>query len=148
MTKILLVDDATEIINLLVFILKTQRYDIITASNERDALQCYEGHQPDLIIMDLTMPLMSGVELIKKIRSQSNAVPILALSGNAEVTGCPQQNILLLQKPVSVTDILSAIKKLLSLKLDGSELEVQWRSLFAIDKKSTTKFCDDPFVEL
>ncbi len=116
MTKILIVDDEEEITNLLRLILETQQYDTITARHGIDAIQCYEENHPDLIITDLTMPSMGGIELIQRIRSKNAAIPILVISGNLEVDGIPLHNLLMLQKPISMKDIFSAITQLMSLK--------------------------------
>lgn len=67
MPKILVVDDEPGIINLLREFLRKKNYEVITASGGAEALQKVETDAPDLIILDVRMPGMSGLEVLKEI---------------------------------------------------------------------------------
>lgn len=58
--------------------------DIVTASDGRDAFNKIIAHRPHLLITDLKMPVMSGMELIKRLRAMSINIPIMVLSGYAD----------------------------------------------------------------
>lgn len=77
--KILVVDDEAQIIRVMRRILSAHQYEIHTASDGESALETFDDWQPDLIITDLQMPNMDGLELCKKLRSVSS-VPIIVLS--------------------------------------------------------------------
>jgi two-component system KDP operon response regulator KdpE len=76
---ILLVDDEERIVNFLKAKLRIAGYDILIATNGAEALEQFETHQPDLIILDLIMPTMDGFQVLKELRSFSS-VPVIILS--------------------------------------------------------------------
>jgi two-component system KDP operon response regulator KdpE len=78
-SRILVVDDETQITRVLRTTLSAQGYDIRTASDAENAFEVIKDWPPDLIITDLSMPGMSGIELSKKVREHSD-VPIIVLS--------------------------------------------------------------------
>ena len=77
--RILVVDDETQITRVLRASLSAQRYDVRTANDPDEALRLFEEWKPDLLITDLVMPGMSGIELCRAIRRKS-PTPILVLS--------------------------------------------------------------------
>jgi two-component system KDP operon response regulator KdpE len=77
--RILIVDDEPQITRVLRTALSTQAYIIHIASNGVEAMQAFHEFHPDLVITDLAMPQMDGVELCREIRAVSQ-VPIIVLS--------------------------------------------------------------------
>lgn len=77
--KILVVDDEAQIIRVMRRILSAHNYDIRTAGDGKSALEMFYDWQPDLVITDLQMPNMSGLELCRKLGKISD-VPIIVLS--------------------------------------------------------------------
>ena len=77
--KILVVDDETQIIRVMRHILSAHQYEIRTANDGEAALEIFEYWQPDLVITDLQMPNVGGLELCRELRKVS-AVPIIVLS--------------------------------------------------------------------
>jgi len=77
--KILVVDDEPQIARVLKTALSTRGYSIRTASDGDDAVQTMKSWTPDLVITDLRMPNMDGVELCRHLRARS-AIPIIVLS--------------------------------------------------------------------
>ncbi|RXS95232.1 response regulator transcription factor [Silvibacterium dinghuense] len=77
--RVLVVDDEAQITRVLRTALSAQNYDVRTANDPEEALHLFEEWAPDLIITDLMMPGMTGVELCRAIRTRSK-VPILVLS--------------------------------------------------------------------
>ncbi len=77
--RILVVDDEIEIMRALQRSLTSHGYDVFTASNGETALDEVIAHRPDLVLLDLGLPDMSGLEVCKRIRAQSN-LPIIVLS--------------------------------------------------------------------
>ena len=66
--KILLVDDEPDILEIISYNLSSQGYNVITASNGLKAIKKAKKEQPDLIIMDVMMPEMDGIEACEQIR--------------------------------------------------------------------------------
>lgn len=83
--KILVVEDEKEIADAIEIYLKTQQYDVIKASNGEEALKVFQEEKVDLILMDLMMPVMDGIEATLKIREKS-VVPIIMLTAKSEDT--------------------------------------------------------------
>lgn len=83
--RILVVEDEKEIASAIEIYLKTQNYEVVKASNGEEALAVFEQMPIDLILMDLMMPIMDGVQATLKIREKS-IVPIIMLTAKSEDT--------------------------------------------------------------
>lgn len=81
--KILIADDDPQILRALRITLSARGYDVTTAHDGRSALDAAASTHPDLVVIDLGMPGLSGVEVIQAIRGWSTA-PILVVSGRTE----------------------------------------------------------------
>ena len=77
--KILVVDDQKEICDLVRDYLELEGYSVIAAYDGEEAIKLYRRHKPVLIILDVMLPKLDGMEVCRQIRSQST-VPILMLS--------------------------------------------------------------------
>lgn len=80
---ILLVDDEKEIVQLMEIYLKNEGYQILKASDGLEALQLLRQHQVDLIILDVMMPKMDGIQACMQIR-ESNHIPIIMISAKTQ----------------------------------------------------------------
>ena len=83
MSRILVVDDEPQIVRALDIHLRARGYEVATASDGTEALQAAASRVPDLVILDLGLPDLDGVEVITGLRGWSS-VPILVLSGRAD----------------------------------------------------------------
>jgi two-component system KDP operon response regulator KdpE len=86
MTTVLVVDDEPQILRALRVNLAARSYTVITATTGRQALEAAGREQPDLIVLDLGLPDMDGVEVIRAVRGWST-VPIVVLSGRTQSLG-------------------------------------------------------------
>ena len=84
-TLILVVEDDRPIRNLIITTLKTHDYKYLAAENGSSAILEASSHHPDIVLLDLGLPDMEGVEVIKKIRTWSN-MPIIVISARSEDT--------------------------------------------------------------
>src|SRR3954470_5982824 len=82
-SRVLVVDDEPQITRVLRTVLSSQGYQVQTASEGESALTNFAEFRPELVITDLYMPHMDGIELCKRIRAMS-AVPIIVLSVKGE----------------------------------------------------------------
>jgi two-component system KDP operon response regulator KdpE len=82
MTRILVVDDEPQILRALRINLRARQYDVDVAADGAAALHAAAGHHPDLVVLDLGLPDMDGVDVIRGLRGWT-AVPIIVLSGRA-----------------------------------------------------------------
>ena len=99
-TLILVVEDDRPIRNLIITTLKTHDYKYLAAENGSSAILEASSHHPDIVLLDLGLPDIEGVEVIKKIRTWSN-MPIEALDAGADDY---------ITKPFSVEELLARIR--------------------------------------
>ena len=83
MTRVLVVDDEPQILRALRINLRVRNYEVDTAATGAEALEVAGRHPPDLIILDLGLPDLSGLEVIEGLRGWTSA-PIVVLSGRAD----------------------------------------------------------------
>ena len=84
-TKILLVDDEVEFASALAERLELRRYDVKTANNALEALAVIHAHVPDVIILDLKIPGMDGIETLKTIKKIDPTIEVIMLTGHGDV---------------------------------------------------------------
>lgn len=130
MTKILVVDDETSIVTLLEFNIKKAGYEVITAFDGAEGYERAISEQPNLIVLDLMLPKMDGIEVTKKLRQSKVDVPILMLTAKDEeldkIIGLELGADDYLTKPFSPREVLARIKAILrrAAKEDKSSEEV------------------------
>ncbi len=81
--KILIADDDPQILRALRITLSARGYEVLTATNGREALDEAIAHHPDLVVLDLGMPGLTGIEVIEALRGWSS-IPILVVSGRTD----------------------------------------------------------------
>ncbi len=81
--KILVVDDEKNILDIIVFNLKNEGYETVSAADGEEAVKMQKEHNPDLILLDVMLPKMDGFAVCKTIRAYSN-VPIIMLTARAD----------------------------------------------------------------
>ncbi len=84
--KVLVVDDEPDIVRLVEISLKLCNYDVFTAGNGKDALRMIKENPPDLVLLDVMMPEMSGYEVCQAIRSDAatKALPVVMLTAKGQ----------------------------------------------------------------
>jgi two-component system alkaline phosphatase synthesis response regulator PhoP len=84
MAKILVIDDEPSIVNLVKAYLKPEGYEVFTAADGISGLKAARAHKPDLIVLDLMLPGMDGIELLSQLRRDSNVYVILLTAKTEE----------------------------------------------------------------
>ncbi len=116
---ILIVDDEDDILDLLQYNLQKEEYDTLVARDGAEGLELAVKHVPDIIILDIMMPRMDGLEACRRMREHSTllTVPILILTARSEaadqVVGLDSGADIYLAKPISIPVLLSQVKALL-----------------------------------
>jgi len=115
--KILVVDDDLDLLALISFALKQAGYLVIEAKDGKMALAAFEREQPDLAILDVNMPHVNGLEVIKKIRADGLTTPVLLLTVRSSEQDQVQALDLgaddYLTKPFSPRTLLARVRALL-----------------------------------
>ena len=113
MTRVLVVDDEPQILRALRINLHARQYDVVTAGTGRGALEAAADAHPDLVILDLGLPDMDGVDVICSLRKWTQ-VPIVILSGRmnsaAKVDALDAGADDYVTKPFSVEELLARIR--------------------------------------
>jgi DNA-binding response OmpR family regulator len=82
MRKVLIVDDAADTVDLLTYVLKDQGYDVCAAHNGRQALEVASAQRPDVILLDVMMPEMNGIEACRRLKAdpELRMIPVLMVT--------------------------------------------------------------------
>lgn len=85
MTKILIVEDESSFSDALEFLLRKEGFEITVAINGQEAIEKFESDNPDLVLLDLMIPVISGTEVCRLIRAQSQTPIIMVTAKDSEV---------------------------------------------------------------
>lgn len=111
--RVLVVDDEARILNFLISKLKASGYEVITAGNGLEGLEQAKAQEPDLIVLDLLMPKMNGLEMLKELRGFSSA-PVIVLtakgSDNDRIRGLQLGADDYLPKPFNPDELVARIE--------------------------------------
>ena len=124
--KILVVDDSADTREMMAKLLELEAFTVVTAEDGRMGLKVADDELPDLIITDINMPNMSGIEMIKELRKQPwcRSVPIMAITayGNGVAKDALEAGAdRAATKPIQFNAVIVEIKELLADKLcDGA----------------------------
>ncbi|MDO4264858.1 MAG: response regulator transcription factor [Eubacteriales bacterium] len=153
---ILVVEDDPSVQNLITTTLKAHDYHYLAASNGQSAILEASSHNPDVVLLDLGLPDLDGVEIIKKIRTWSN-MPIIVISARSEDTdkiealdaGADDY----LTKPFSVEELLARLRvtqrRLLMMQSEtSSEASVFVNGQLRIDYAAGCAFLDGEELHL
>lgn len=83
---ILVVDDEPDLVELIAYNLEQQGHSVLSASNGQEALRQAKSRQPDLVVLDVMMPELNGIEVAKRLRSQTEtaSIPIIMLTAKSD----------------------------------------------------------------
>jgi DNA-binding response OmpR family regulator len=117
MSRILIVEDEPAILRGLVDNLRFESYEVLTAADGQTGYAALKEHKPDLIILDLMLPKMSGYDVCRKVRAEGIATPILMLTARGEeadrVRGLDLGADDYVSKPFSLPELLARVRALL-----------------------------------
>jgi len=117
MTKVLVVEDDPGILRTVADNLRFEQYEVVTATDGETAYAVHQHEQPDLIILDLMLPRMSGLELCRRLRTEDVQVPVLMLTARSEeadrVRGLDLGGDDYVTKPFSVPELMARVRALL-----------------------------------
>src|SRR5689334_22021989 len=148
--SVLVIDDEKDVLELVRFNLEKEYLDVITATDGQSGLDIGLNHKPDLVLLDLMMPGMSGLEVCRKLRGddRTRAVPIIMLTAKAaeadKIVGLEMGADDYITKPFSPRELLARVRAVLrragpevesakvirrgNLTIDNDRHEVTWGS--------------------
>jgi two-component system, OmpR family, KDP operon response regulator KdpE len=126
-TTVLVVDDEPQILRALRINLRARSYDVITAATGREALDAAARHHPDVVLLDLGLPDMDGVDVVRGLRGWTT-VPILILSGRsqsiAKVAALDAGADDYVTKPFNVDELLARVRAVARRSVTGDEAPI------------------------
>lgn len=130
MPHILVVDDEPDIRHLLQEILEDEGYDVAVAENGESARQAYHQNQPDLVLLDIWMPDVDGITLLKEwAENGSLPMPVIMLSGHGTVETAVEATRLgafdFIEKPLSLAKLLITVEQALDSDKSSREATLQ-----------------------
>ncbi|CAH0272563.1 Response regulator ArlR [Peribacillus sp. Bi96] len=125
--SILIVEDEEKILRLLELELEIEGYQIGKAMDGNEALEAYRSRSWDLILLDVMLPGISGIELLRKIRMKNNFTPVILLTakGSVEdkVSGLDLGANDYITKPFQIEELLARIRAVLRMRTVASSME-------------------------
>ena len=125
MTKLLLVEDHEELWDFLSRRLRRRGFEVVLAHNGQQALEQVAAENPDLVLLDMDLPIMDGWTVARTLRQQDNRIPIIALTAHAMSgdrtkaleAGCDEYH----PKPVDFSRLLNQVDEALLRREDAAE---------------------------
>lgn len=131
--RLLLAEDEKELSNALVTVLKHNNYSVDAVYNGQDALDYLETENYDGAILDIMMPKMDGLTVLKTIRTHGNSVPVLLLTARSEIDDrvegldCGADDYL--TKPFSMKELLARIRAMTRRKTDTTDSVLKYSDI-------------------
>ncbi|ERJ12602.1 response regulator transcription factor [Haloplasma contractile] len=152
MAKILIIEDEQSIQKLLSYDLNQAGYDVEVASNGKDGYKKAKNGNFDLIVLDLMLPLMDGVEVCKKLRDEGNDVYVIMLTARDDeidkITGLDSGADDYMTKPFSPREVIARIKAGLRRQNKKVNKEVISLKDITLDLKRHELYLNDQLVTL
>ncbi|BBB49600.1 response regulator transcription factor [Pelolinea submarina] len=153
-SKILVIDDEPSILNVVTAYLRAEGYEYNTAEDGPSGLKAFRAFKPDLVVLDIMLPGMDGIEVLSQIRRESDVYVIMLTAKSEEVDKVVGLSIGAddyLTKPFSPRELMARIKAALR-RLQKSPVEGERKVLTSahvrIDSGSRRVWIDDSEVEL
>jgi len=153
--RILVVDDEPDLLELVRLNLRQAGYEVVTAETGREALECLRRSQPELLVLDLMLPDLSGTEVCREVRSdpETSSLPIIMLTAKADevdrVVGLELGADDYVTKPFSPRELVLRVRAVLRRRTpkERSERSLQHGNL-RIDPQRHRCFVDGEEVQL
>jgi len=146
--SILIVDDEPSILKSLSGLLADEGFEIKTASNGYEGLKIIEEEAPDLVLLDIWMPGIDGIETLKEIKKNYTNIPVIIITGHGTIETAVKATKLgaydLIEKPLSIDKVIVTINNALNFR--RLEEEIRYLRKKTIEKHSITG--NGPPIEL
>lgn len=155
MQKVLVVDDEAQILEVVEKYLARDGFQVATARDGEAALSAFNTHKPDLVVLDLMLPKVDGLEVFRRLRTMS-AVPVIMLTAKSEesdrVVGLELGADDYITKPFSPRELSARVKAVLRRATTGAMLDTGERTLvrgtLRIDPRARSVSVAERAVEL
>ncbi len=118
--KILLVDDESEFVDTLVERLKLRGYNAVSANDGATALLVVENDRPDMVVLDLKMPGLGGMDVLREIKKNNTELPVILLTGHGStkegIEGMQLGAFDYLVKPINIDELIQKINEAIQIQ--------------------------------
>jgi two-component system response regulator YesN len=118
MKKVLISDDEIEIVEFLSSFLKRKKVHVSIATDGNQALELFELHSPDLTLLDIGMPTLNGLQVLKKIKKKNPRAKVIMVTGKGDKESMAAADKLgadgYLTKPLELSELYSIVSKFLT----------------------------------
>jgi CheY-like chemotaxis protein len=150
--KLLLVDDEDDFRRATSKTLERRGFAVSEAANGKDALAAIKRERPDIVVLDLKMPGLSGIETLQEIRKIESSLPVIILTGHgdydAAMAGIKLEIVDFLQKPVDVEHLGARIRSLLERGAEKPLRESTIAELMVPPSLYPRVYVDEPIVKV
>ena len=149
--RLLLAEDEEDLSKALVAVLKHNNYSVDAVYNGQDALDYLETENYDGAILDIMMPKMDGLTVLRKIREDGNSVPVILLTAKAEIDDrvagldCGADDYL--TKPFSMKELLARIRAMTRRKAETTDSVLTFEDI-SLDRSTYVLSCGNDAVRL
>jgi len=85
MDKLLLIDDEPDILRVLSLSLRADGYEVVSAQNGTEGIAVFKKEKPDIVITDIKMPGMDGIEVLKKVKDLNDDTEVIIITGHGDI---------------------------------------------------------------
>jgi UDP-3-O-[3-hydroxymyristoyl] N-acetylglucosamine deacetylase len=125
MTKVLIIDDEQAILHSLSSILTDEGFDVSAARDGKEGLALFEKEKPRIVLLDIWMPEMDGLEVLRLVRERDPEAVVIVISGHGTISTAVEAVKMgatdFLEKPLSIEKVLEVIQRGLAGKGNGKE---------------------------
>ena len=110
---VLVVDDDLDVCTIIQDVLESEGCQVTVAHNGVEALQVLEQHRPDIILLDLMMPVMDGWEVLARLKNQPRwqGIPVVVVSANLRSRRPAEPAVAALPKPFDITELTQVVER-------------------------------------
>ena len=139
--KILVADDERQIRDLLNAFLTNEAYEVILASNGKEAIELADRENPDAILLDLKMPEIDGLEVCQRLKAErkTRSIPVIAITGYVEnkISAIEVGADDFVHKPINLAELAFRVKSILRTRYIANELDRTVAYIEELEKDST-----------
>jgi len=115
MNKVLIIDDEKNIIDSLSVILEDEGFCVLKASDGKQGLAIFESEAPDVVLLDVWMPELDGIQVLKEIRTRNDDAKVVVISGHGTISTAVEAVKMgaydFLEKPLSIDKVLEVVSR-------------------------------------
>ena len=142
MKKILVIDDEPEILKTIKIYLELEEYEVLTAENGQEGIEVFKQQKPTLVITDVKMPGMSGIEVLKKVKEIEDDTEVIVITGHGDLEISIDALRLdasdFISKPVDIEHLLLSVKRAMERHKMKAQLKAYTKNLEGLlDEKAS-----------